>query len=304
MAQEFDAMITGLSNALTQYVGLGAQDAMQQKQEERQLNQRKDLMQFEQSMQGKVSESMAEQLVPGGGQIVTEFIKENGRPPTYQEAKGYLDSLGQSVGQRRPYYTVLGYDDKAGGYVTHNAADNTFEVKSMGRMIGKIKPNIPASEAEWFSKAETLAQTMDQVNNLYKDSFVGPIAGRVGRAKDLYTPFGDAERSKFRNLVAKGFNNIIYLRSGKQINQEEAVRLAEEFMSQNNTPVAFKSAWDSMAKELSTLASERQAALEGTGFAKAENLSGKGQLKSKPLSGQQKTEAPVQSKGGWSIKRK
>lgn len=281
---DLSSFVTGLSNGLNAYLG-------NQIELQGQVNAKKDLMAFEQGLDGQINEDMAEQLVQGGGQLVTSFKQTNGRYPTYKEAKAYLDTLDAKQSQRRPYYTVLGYNNEAGGYVTHNAADNTFEVKPMSQLIGKTKPNLPDAEAEWFSKAQNVAEIMDDVNKLYKDSYVGPLGGRLGRATDVYTPFGNADRSKFRNLVAKGFNNLIYLRSGKQINQEEALRMAEEFMSQNNTPVAFKSAWDTMAKELNTLAQQRQENLEKMGFARAENLKGKGLTKTKEL----------KSGGEWSI---
>lgn len=168
-----------------------------------------------------------------------------------------------------------------------------------GTFIPKVEPTVSPENVEFFSKGKTLNQIFGEVNKLYKDDYVGPVAGRVGRAKDLYTPFGDADRSKFRNYVAKAFNNLVYLRSGKQINQEEAVRMAEEFMSQNNSPIAFKSAFGSMEQEMKWLLQNRKSGLDQAGYRGAGGIdigTSEPTPQSKPKGGSGSKETPEQRK--------
>jgi hypothetical protein len=198
-----------------------------------------------------------------------------------RESAATLDKMLQenalAGGKRKDYFSVQNYIPGE-GYLTHNAADNTFKIVAEKRGVGKNAPNMSGENAEFFAKAKTLSSVMSDIDGLYQDSYVGPIAGRVGRAVDIYTPFGDKDRSRFRNQVSKAFNTLVYLRSGKQINQEEANRLAEEFMAVNNTPVAFKSGWNSMKDELNTLVNSRQETLQKSGYAFADQFQGYGQI--------------------------
>lgn len=179
--------------------------------------------------------------------------------------KKMLSQLPSFVTGRQDFFSPQGFYPTASGFkgVAYNSARDKWSVQDLptdGNLPGK--PRVASSEeADFFAKAETLNTVMGQVAKLYSDDKVGPFAGRVGRAIDTYTPFTDSERSSLRNYTAKMFNNMIYLRSGKQINQEEANRMGEEFMNINNTPGAFKTAFDSLQNEMVWLVDNKRQAL-------------------------------------------
>lgn len=166
---------------------------------------------------------------------------------------------------RQDYFGNAQFITTPTGYkaVTMNSKDGTFKVLDLptGQLPSKSRA-ATSEETEFFGKAETLNNVMQQVAKFYSDDKVGPFAGRAGRALDVYTPLTDSERSSLRNYTAKMFNNMIYLRSGKAINQEEANRMGEEFMNIYNTPGAFKSAFDSLQNEFVWLVDSRRNALK------------------------------------------
>lgn len=145
-------------------------------------------------------------------------------------------------------------------------------VPTGGEVSPRIPPTVPGGEADFFSKADTLKGIFNEIGHTFKPDYVGPVQSRVNRAVDVYTPYGNEDRSRFRNEVAKAFNNLIYLRSGKQINQEEASRMGEEFMATNNSPVAFQSALKSMNDEMNSLVANRRKALVQSGYRGASGL--------------------------------
>lgn len=167
---------------------------------------------------------------------------------------------------RQDFFSAQGVIPSGDGFkgVTFNSKDGTFKVVDLptdGQLPAKPRTANP-EEADFFAKAETLNTVMGQVAKLYSDDKVGPFAGRIGRAVDTYTPFTDTERSSLRNYTAKMFNNMIYLRSGKQINQEEANRMGEEFMNINNTPGSFKTAFDSLQNEMVWLVDNKRQSMK------------------------------------------
>lgn len=145
-------------------------------------------------------------------------------------------------------------------------------VPTGGTVSPRIPPTTPSSESDFFSKSDTLKGIFNEINATFKPEYVGPVQARANRAIDVYSPWGEADRSRFRNQVAKVFNNLIYLRSGKAINDSEAERMAEEFMSTNNSEVAFKSALGSMQDEMNSLAANRRKALVQSGYRGASGL--------------------------------
>lgn len=122
----------------------------------------------------------------------------------------------------------------------------------------KVPPTLPNEAIDFNTRASTIAKTLQDIRSTYKPEYVGPVAGPVSKIIDTKTPWGNPDRSLFRNRVAKAFNDLVYLRTGKQLNQDESVRMADEFISKNNTPVAFNSALTSMTEEMNGLVSNRR----------------------------------------------
>jgi hypothetical protein len=76
----------------------------------------------------------------------------------------------------------------------------------------------------------------------------------------------DAKRAEFRALTHNLFNTIIYLRSGKQINEEEAKRLLDELPTMNISPVAFQAKIKKFSWELDSIQRGKVRELKGAGY--------------------------------------
>lgn len=131
----------------------------------------------------------------------------------------------------------------------------------------RVPPTVPNEGIDFNTRAKTLAETLRNVRSTFKPEYVGPAAGRIGAFQDKYiSSQANPDRSLFRNRVAKAFNNLVYLRTGKQLNEDESTRMAEEFINRNSTPVAFMSALQSMDEEMNSLVANRNREYSKAGY--------------------------------------
>jgi hypothetical protein len=117
-----------------------------------------------------------------------------------------------------------------------------------------------------FQQIGTLKEALGQVTSMYEDSFVGPIAGPAGKIQDNWGVMPNAKRAEFRALTANLYNTIIYLRSGKQINEEEAKRLMDELPTMNISPTGFQAKLKKFTWELNSIERGRLRQLKGAGY--------------------------------------
>lgn len=135
-----------------------------------------------------------------------------------------------------------------------------------GGIQPKVAPTIPSEFVDKLQKIDSMKEAFSKVKELFDPSYIGPVAGRLGKLQDA-TGFGaDSKRAEFRAWVANMFNSMIYLRSGKQINQEEANRLADEFISMNRSNQDFEGNLRKMEQEFSTLESTTKKQLGNAGY--------------------------------------
>jgi hypothetical protein len=115
MAQDINSLLTGFSNSLNQYLGLGIQNQMQQQNETRKaaldlekgkqlkaydaemdLAKSSALKAYELTLAGKIDPEAAASLFPEAAKVVEDFNKTNGRMPTVDEFKSLSDSRGKN----------------------------------------------------------------------------------------------------------------------------------------------------------------------------------------------------------------
>lgn len=105
----------------------------------------------------------------------------------------------------------------------HNlATEGLAKDKAAGK--GKDLPQKVVSEMVGYRQ---IVNALDDVAEAYRPEFVGPGAGRAGAMRAKYTGPKPGE-AEFRAKLAHVRNTILYLRSGKQINEREADRLLAE----------------------------------------------------------------------------
>jgi hypothetical protein len=184
--------------------------------------------------------------------------------PEYGEALQAFIKSGE-----RPYSTFVGTTPDGKYGITHDTRSNTFGIQPLpagGNLQPKVSPTIPVEQTTALQQIGTLKEALSQVTNLYEDSFVGPIAGPVGKKQDNWGVMPNAKRAEFRALTANLYNTIIYLRSGKQINEEEAKRLMDELPTMNISPVGFQAKLKKFTWELNSIERGKLRQLKGAGY--------------------------------------
>jgi hypothetical protein len=135
-----------------------------------------------------------------------------------------------------------------------------------GRVAGGPIGEKPLSPSQITSEQQigTLKETLNRVKNLYNPGWVGPIAGRWGGVKEStvgLTP----EQARFYSDLAQMQNTLVYLMSGKQINEHEFERLKKQLPDRDLPPSTFKARMNTFEKTLNSIINQRRAASGGYG---------------------------------------
>ena len=122
--------------------------------------------------------------------------------------------------------------------------------------------NPSAGERSGLADFETFDRAMSGVKESYKSELVGPAAGRYGTASQQLP--GVPVPEGFDELVSKLAqvqNSLIYLRSGKQINESEFQRLKRELPLITDKPENFLTKLANTETYMETLLANRRAIL-------------------------------------------
>lgn len=110
----------------------------------------------------------------------------------------------------------------------------------------------------------TLKGTFDKVKSLYSPEYTGPIQGRTGRLASVTT--GNApDRATFLSAMQDINNAIVYLKSGKQINEQEYSRLRNAMPNVDLADSDFKARMAEFDRVLRSIEAERTKAKKGWG---------------------------------------
>ena len=225
---------------------------------------------------GEAGEAIGTSPEKGGGaggidpSVVRTFEAAHPELVEKRGTKEYGDALLKFIQSgERPYSQFVGTTSDGKQGITFDARKGTFDVQPLpggGNIQPKISPTIPTGETTVFQQIGTLKEALGQVTSMYEDSFVGPIAGPAGKIQDNWGVMPNAKRAEFRALTANLYNTIIYLRSGKQINEEEAKRLMDELPTMNISPTGFQAKLKKFTWELNSIERGRLRQLKGAGY--------------------------------------
>lgn len=130
----------------------------------------------------------------------------------------------------------------------------------------KTAPTTPSEQAVALQQVDTLQEALIKVKEMYRPEYVGIISGPAGKLQEKTGIGADPQRAEFRSYVANLYNTVIYLRSGKQINEQEAKRLLDELPSMNTSPVDFNAKLKKFEWELNSIAKNRREQLRQGGY--------------------------------------
>jgi hypothetical protein len=141
----------------------------------------------------------------------------------------------------------------------------------MGSPSGYDKP-MPNEMITANQQIGTLKDALTQVKSLYKDSYVGPIKGRVAPLKEATIGI-DPEQSIFNSGIAQMSNTLVYLLSGKQINEQEYARLKKQMPDINLPPRNFQARMQEFERTLNSIIENRTRLQGGYGSTQSKSKS-------------------------------
>lgn len=117
----------------------------------------------------------------------------------------------------------------------------------------------------------TVDDTFKRVKELYNPEFVGPVQGRTGAVRSA-TIGNPEDRATFYSALQDINNTLVYLKSGKQINEQEYERLKGAMPHRNLADSDFRARMIEFEKVFNSIITERQKNMGGYGKGSKPNL--------------------------------
>jgi len=102
-----------------------------------------------------------------------------------------------------------------------------------------VKPTLPAAESEKLGDFDTISKQLELVKTNKEAGSTGPIQGPLGKLKQKTGVGATSKRALFLGNLNSIRNALIYLRSGKQINENEYERLKAELPNEDSSDIDF-----------------------------------------------------------------
>lgn len=153
--------------------------------------------------------------------------------------------------------------------IIFNPVTSEFSTETLptpGGVNPRNKARLPAEKAKELADFNVVIKQLDRVETLYKPDFVGPIKGRAGKVKQVTGIGATKERALFLSNLNSIRNQLIYLRSGKQINEKEYERLLSELPDENKSSKDFEPKLNNFKKVFNDLLEERTKSFQQSGF--------------------------------------
>lgn len=182
-----------------------------------------------------------------------EFSDYIATPEGQKTASAYRSKYAQE--SATPFF-MMGQTSE--GFVPMNARTG-----QVGQSTGLGKP-LTSEMIVANQQAGTLQETLERVKTLYDPNFVGPIAGRAGGIAQK-TIGVDPKKAQFYSDLAQIQNTLIYMLSGKQINESEYNRLKEQLPSKELPASTFEARMKTFEATLSSIIENRKKNMGGYG---------------------------------------
>lgn len=184
---------------------------------------------------------------------------------------------GEAVGEQTPFKPAADKPKKFKVFELENG-DQVFIEEGVGPPAGAklvkaggVTVNVggkaaPSGERQNLVELLGFQNQLGRISDLFDKGFVGPLQGPIGKLKQI-TGLGAKEKEViFRQVVKSIGDEILRLRSGAAINENEAKRL-KEFIPQLESPDAvFLGQLKSLETEFDKIITLRQTALTESGF--------------------------------------
>ncbi len=183
----------------------------------------------------------------------TMFSEKMKTPEGQKELMGLAGKI--SAGTATPFYMVAQTSE---GFVPFSARTG-----QLGEPTG-VGKTLPSEMVTQQQQIGTLQETLSRVKQTYDPSYVGFVSGRLGKIGEKTIGVGERQ-SKFYSDLAQLRNTLIYLYSGKQINESEYKRLTEQLPMENMPESTFKARMENFELTLMSIMENRKTAMGGYG---------------------------------------
>lgn len=141
-----------------------------------------------------------------------------------------------------------------------------------GRKAPRYKPGVTvnlkqsaASEREKLATGEAALDTLTNLRGLFDASYVGPVAGRIGKVKDIFG--GNPQKQSEFNAATYAFKNqIIKEITGAQMSEVEAKRIMKQIPDVNDPPSVWKAKWNQSRRNIAVLRKKRLEVMRKSGI--------------------------------------
>lgn len=160
--------------------------------------------------------------------------------------------------------------DAAKKYNDENADSNfKYVPKSDGEggyMVDVEEKEAPAAtQMTEIGNLQDFTNQLDRIEEMFDGSYVGPIQGRVGAAKEATGIDTDTNESRFRQVTKDIGDTLLRLRSGAQINEQEYQRLLKVVPHANLPEDVFMARLKELRRAINQKMETRQGNLKDVG---------------------------------------
>ena len=144
-------------------------------------------------------------------------------------------------------------------------------------------PAVGAEQVTNLADFRTLLGQLGKVRGMSREGRIGPVQGYLGAVRGFTGVRATEGEAELRAELASIQNSLIYLKSGKQINEKEYARLRRELPEVTDPEPVFKAKLDRAETLLQEMLKNREAELAARGY---------------------RGTGPPPSPSGWSIRRR
>lgn len=146
---------------------------------------------------------------------------------------------------------------------------NTMVLDKKGNKIGYLESpgkRLPAEQVEKQAGFDVLRLQLNNVRDNYSPKFVGLLDAKTGKLAQATGVGATRKKADFYSNLESIRNQLVYLRSGKQINQEEYKRLRAELPDENASNTDFESKLDNFENVFEEIIDSRRKQFEAAGY--------------------------------------
>lgn len=202
----------------------------------------------------KAKKAQAEKMDAPKNLQQTSLIDEEGSPLVFDPQTNTHYKAGVPIDRAAPKGKIF---DTAQG-----------ATPSTAKPVGSPKRQrvLPAEASAKISQFDSLDNQLNDIEGLYDPSFVGLADAKLGTARQATGLMASEREGEFRSLLSGLQNQLVYLRSGAQINENEFKRLMKELPQLNTSETDFKARLKAFRKSFQVIKDAKIKGYQDAGY--------------------------------------